>query len=103
MKFFKIDGRARGVMIAGLESIPESNFHYFSEIDDSDSNSSKNRILHCTVIDSGYWNRFQNQIFIMVMIPIPAKNGMITPLIDGIALNHPNCSKLSQIASLNLI
>ena len=38
-----------------------------------------------TGIDSEYWNRFQNQIFIVAMIPIPipAKNGIITSLIPG--------------------
>jgi len=50
----------RGVMIPGLESIPESDSHHFSEIDDfnSNSNSSKNLFLYCTGIDSGYWNLF---------------------------------------------
>ena len=59
----------RGVMIPGLESISESGFGHFFEFDDS--NSSKNQFLHCTGIDSGYWNRFQNWLFITVMIPIP--------------------------------
>ena len=75
----------RGVIIPALESIPESDFPPFSEIDDSNSNSnsSKNWFLLCTGIDSGYWNRFQNGIFIMAVIPIliPEKNGIITPLV----------------------
>ena len=73
----------RGVMIPRLESIPED-FHHFSEIYDSNSNSCKKRFLYCTGIDSGYWNWLKNLIFIMVMIPIPIpipeKNGIITPV-----------------------
>ena len=60
----------RGVMIPRLESIPED-FHHFSEIYDSNSNSCKKRFLYCTGIDSGYWNRFQNSISIMDMISVP--------------------------------
>ena len=52
---------SRGVVIPGLESIPESDFHHFSKFDDSDlnSNSSGNLLLHCTPIDSGYWINFK--------------------------------------------
>ena len=42
----------RGVMIPGLESIPEPDFEPFSENCDSDSDSSSN----------SYWNRFQSGI-----------------------------------------
>ena len=40
----------RGVILPGLESIPESDFEHLSEFDDYDynSNSSKNRFLYCT-------------------------------------------------------
>ena len=54
-------------------------FHHFSEIFDSDSNSGKHRFSYCIEIDSRYWNRFQNRIS-MIPIPIPAKKGIITPL-----------------------
>ena len=55
--------RSRGVMILALESILESDFHHFSEIEDSDSdaNSNKNLFLDCS----------KNWIFIMAVIPIP--------------------------------
>ena len=62
------------------ESESESDFHHFSEIYDSNSNSGKNRFSYCTGIDSRYWNRFQNRIS-MIPIQIPAKNGIITPLV----------------------
>ena len=39
-------------MISGLESIQELDFEHFSEMDDSDSNSSKFQFLYCTGIDS---------------------------------------------------
>ena len=88
----------RGVMIPGLELIPQSDFHHFTEIDDSDSNSSKNRFLFCTGIDSEYWNRVQIRMFIMTMIPIlipiPAKNGIITPLVTT---SDSHCTELPKI------
>ena len=64
-------------MIPTPESESESDFYHFSEF--VDSVSSKNRFLYCTGINSGYWNQFQNRI---LMIPIPAKNRIITPLIQ---------------------
>ena len=65
----------RGVMIPGQESIPESDFHHFSEIYDSDSNSdsSNNPYFYCTGIDSGYRNRVKNGVFIMAHHGIPEK------------------------------
>ena len=68
-------------MIPTPESESESDFYHFSEF--VDSVSSKNRFLYCTGINSGYWNQFQNRIF---MIPIPAKNGIITPLAQAISV-----------------
>ena len=68
-------------MIAGLESIPESDFEHFSEFDDSDSksnsNSSQNRFLYHTEIDSkiGYF------IMAMILIQTPEKKEIATPLI----------------------
>ena len=44
----------RDVMIPGLESIPESDCHHFSEID-SESNSSKKQFLFCTGIRYLSW------------------------------------------------
>ena len=53
----KGEGETRYVRIPGLESISESDFHHFSEIDDSDSdsNASKNRFLwYCS--ERGVWS-----------------------------------------------
>ena len=44
--------KTRGVMIPGLESIPESDFEHFSEFDDSNSNSRKYQFFYCTGIDA---------------------------------------------------
>ena len=49
---FQLQSATRGVMIPGLESIPEPDFEPFSENCDSDSDSSSN----------SYWNRFQSGI-----------------------------------------
>ena len=43
---------SRGVMNLNLESESESDFHHFSEIVDSNSNSDKNQFSYCTGIDS---------------------------------------------------
>ena len=67
---------SRGVMILGPESIPETDFEHFSEFGDSESDSSKNIFLYCTGIDS----KIRYLIMAMIPIPIPEKNGIITPL-----------------------
>ena len=68
----------RGVTIPGLESESESDFHNFLGINDSnsDSDSSKNWFSYCTGIDSK-----MDSILIPIRIPIPVKNGIVTPLI----------------------
>ena len=73
----QIEIQFKGVMIPGLESIPESDSEYFSEFNDSNSNSnfSKYRILYCTGIDKKsdslswllFQFRFQNKTdFVLV-------------------------------------
>ena len=85
----------RGVMIPTPESESESDFPHFSESVDSvfNSNSGKNRFLYCTGIDSGYWNRLKNRKC-TIPILIPAKNGIITPLV---------CMQFAQLESVLLI
>ena len=54
--FLTIDVMIPGISVTGIDSGIGLDFHYFSEIVDSnsDSNSGKNRFLLCTRIDSGY-------------------------------------------------
>ena len=70
--------------VPGLESTPESKLHHCCGFD---YDSRKKRIITpIGVLWFWGWNRFWNQISIMatilIPIPIPAKNGIITPLDD---------------------
>ena len=76
-------------MIPGPESIPEPELHTFSEIDDSDSNSdSRKKWNHNTYrgVMIPWLESIPESEPIMGMIPIPVpiprKNGIITPLVD---------------------
>ena len=46
-------------MIPGLESIPESDFHHFSEINDYDSDSDSEFQFQQKLIFVLHWNRFR--------------------------------------------
>ena len=76
-------------MIPGPESIPEPELHTFSEIDDSDSNSdSRKKWNHNTYrgVMIPWLESIPESEPIMGMIPIPVpiprKNGIITPLMQ---------------------
>ena len=78
----------RGVTIPGLESESKSDFHHFSGIN-NDSNSSKNRFSYCTGIDSGTAiDSKMDSIPILIPIPIPANNGIVTPLISMVLRDY---------------
>ena len=74
-------------MIPGPESIPEPELHTFSEIDDSDSNSdSRKKWNHNTYRGvmipwlESIPESEPNMGMIPIPVPIPRKNGIITPL-----------------------
>ena len=76
-------------MIPGSESILEPELHHFSEIDDSDSDSdSRNKWNHNTyrgVKVPGLESIPDSEPFmgmIPIPVPIPRKNGIITPLAE---------------------
>ena len=91
--------RSSGVMILGPESIPEPELHTFSEIDDSDSNSdSRKKWNHNTYrgVMIPWLESIPESEPIMGMIPIPVpiprKNGIITPLVRRLdAPPPPTC------------